>query len=102
MSVHQGKAGSDLIGEERFSEEAFLRGCRGCGAGFPPVLLGERQDAGAGGGDVGLPGQVVPVALLVGEARLKPALDLCVGEAEVAGGLPHLTHHKHLLVLAEV
>ena len=101
MSVHQGKAGSDLIGEERFSEEVFLRG-GGCGAGFPPVLLGERQDAGAGGGDVGLPGQVVPVALLVGEARLKPALDLRVGEAEVAGGLPHLAHHKHLLVLAEV
>ena len=101
MSGQQGKASNDLMGGERFSEEAFLRG-RGWGAGLTPVLLGERQDARAGRGDVGVAGQVVVVvALLVGEARLKPALDLGVGEAEVAGGLPHLAHHKHLLLLTD-
>jgi len=45
-------------------------------------------------------GPLTVAALLVGEACLEPALDLCVGEAEVAGGLPHLAHHEHLLLTA--
>ena len=108
MSGHQCKAGSDWIGEiqevkgfqgqsKGFFEEAFLRG--GGWRGTVPVLLGERQDARSGGGDVGV-GPLTVAALLVGEAGLQPALDLRVGEAEVAGGLPHLAHHQHLLLLA--
>ena len=100
MSGHQCKAGSDWIGEIEevgFFEEAFLRG--GGWRGTVPVLLGERQYARSGGGDVGV-GPLTVAALLVGEAGLQPALDLRVGEAEVAGGLPHLAHHQHLLLLA--
>ena len=94
VSGHQCKAGSDSIGE---IQEAFLRGV-GLGAGLS-ILLGERQDAGSRGGDIGVGPLAGADAPLVGEAGLQPALDLCVGEAEVAGRLPHLTHHKHLLML---
>ena len=94
VSGHQCKAGSDSIGE---IQGAFLRGV-GLGAGLS-ILLGERQDAGSRGGDIGIGPLAGADAPLVGEAGLQPALDLCVGEAEVAGGLPHLTHHQHLLLL---
>jgi len=94
VSRYQCKAGSDSIGE---IQEAFLRGV-GLGAGLS-ILLGERQDARTGGGDIGVGPLAGADAPLVGEAGLQPALDLRVGEAEVAGRLPHLTHHKHLLLL---
>ena len=88
LSGHQCKAGSDLKGKG-------VEGVGGEGGGHVPAVLGERQDARPGGGDVGE--GVIVGALLVGEAGLQPSLHLGVGEAEVAGGLPHLTHHKHLL-----
>ena len=93
LSGHQCKAGSDLKGKG--VEGVGGEGGEGGGGGHVPAVLGERQDARPGGGDVGE--GVIVGALLVGEAGLQPSLHLGVGEAEVAGGLLHLTHHKHLL-----